>query len=143
MKLTDEIDTGRSLELLENDPWPDAAPYPTSLVAAVHRLRKRPVGDLNAFELARLIGQDVGLAWLIPIALEHLRNTAPDEAAGGFYDEDLLAAAVTRDRKFWIANPRWAIHLEQTIAMLTDIGSYLEADVERFLGLVEGLTLDR
>ncbi|WP_432145092.1 contact-dependent growth inhibition system immunity protein [Streptomyces sp. bgisy084] len=33
----------------------------TSLIKSVHALRRRPVGDLTPEELARLIGQNVGL----------------------------------------------------------------------------------
>ncbi|MBR8643579.1 hypothetical protein KEF29_39980 [Streptomyces tuirus] len=62
----------------------------TSLVKAVHELRRRPVGVLRPDDLARLITQDVG-PWLLPLAVRILGDTAPAQAAGGSYD-DLLSS---------------------------------------------------
>ncbi|MEU6994515.1 contact-dependent growth inhibition system immunity protein [Streptomyces sp. NPDC046465] len=50
------------------------------LVGLVRELRRRPVGTLEPHELARLIGQDVGLPWLLPLAVEILRDSAPQQA---------------------------------------------------------------
>jgi hypothetical protein len=93
------------------------------------------VGGLKAHELARLIGQDVGLPWLIPVALEVLRDTAPEEAAGGFYDDDLLGAVLTRDQDMWRKRQELAEDLREILGMLTDLGEWVEPDAKRFLAM--------
>ncbi|WP_416519800.1 contact-dependent growth inhibition system immunity protein [Streptomyces achromogenes] len=83
-------------------------------------------------DLRRLIGQDVGLRWLLPVALDHLRETAPQEAATGWYDDDLLSAVVTRAESVWREQPRLARHLDETVRMLTDLSSHIRHEAEGF-----------
>ncbi len=61
----------------------------------MHALRKRPVGELSTEEMRRLIGQDIGMCWLLPMALEHLRVAARQEAVSVWLDDDLLSAVVS------------------------------------------------
>ncbi|WP_329300492.1 contact-dependent growth inhibition system immunity protein [Streptomyces sp. NBC_00659] len=44
------------------------------LVSTAHALRCRPIGGLTVEDLRLLIGQDAGLAHLLPLALEVLRD---------------------------------------------------------------------
>ncbi|WP_367652227.1 contact-dependent growth inhibition system immunity protein [Streptomyces sp. LB8] len=53
-------------------------------------MRQHPIENLTANELRRLIGQEVGLQWLLPLTFEALLETGRMEAAGGFCDDDLL-----------------------------------------------------
>ncbi|MFJ8195416.1 contact-dependent growth inhibition system immunity protein [Streptomyces sp. NPDC096152] len=134
------IDRGKSLEQLEGRCWPDPPEETTSLVRSVHALRRRPIGALQSHELARLIGQSVGLPWLLPLAVEILRDTAPDRAAGGFYDDDLLYAVVTVSPEVWKEMPALASDLKATVTELTDLSSYVKPDVDQFLAsLPEGV----
>lgn len=103
------------------------------MVKAVHELRRRPVGTLEADELARLITQDVGLPWLLPLAVEILRDTAPGQAAGGWYDDDLLYAVVTRKPEVWGDHPESARELKEALDMLTDLSRYVKEEVDGFL----------
>ncbi|MFG3100259.1 hypothetical protein ACGFZL_07055 [Streptomyces sp. NPDC048182] len=48
-------------------------------------MRRRPVGDLRPDELARLITQDVGLPWLLPLAVRILRDAAPADPASSAF----------------------------------------------------------
>ncbi|MFG2934142.1 contact-dependent growth inhibition system immunity protein [Streptomyces achromogenes] len=82
--------------------------------------------------MRRLIGQDVGLRWLLPVALDHLRETAPQEAATGCYVDDLLSAVVTRAESVWREQPRLARHLDETVRMPTDLSSSIRHEVEGF-----------
>lgn len=131
----DDFDRNLSLEQLDGQRWPDPGPDATGLVKGVHSLRRRPVGSLKAHELARLIGQDVGLRWLLPVALEILRDTAPEEAAGGFYDDDLLVAVLTCKQEAWQEAPELAEELREILGMLTDLGEFVEPEVKRFLAM--------
>ncbi|MFE7385155.1 contact-dependent growth inhibition system immunity protein [Streptomyces zhihengii] len=101
------IDTARSLEELEGDVWPAPGPPVTALVEAVHALRRRPVGALGTWDMIRLLGQRVGAAVLVPVALDLLRASLPRQAAGGWFEDDLLAAVAAQPPEFWAEHPHW------------------------------------
>ncbi|MFJ2847964.1 contact-dependent growth inhibition system immunity protein [Streptomyces rubiginosohelvolus] len=128
-----KIDETKSLEQLEGIEWPAPPPDATGLVKAAHELRKLPVGSLNAHELSRLIGQDIGVPWLLPIALDLLHRTAHDQSLGAFYDDDLLTATLTRKAHVWRSNPSWVTKIKEIIAALDDISPYVQEDVKKFL----------
>ncbi|MFH8895437.1 contact-dependent growth inhibition system immunity protein [Streptomyces coeruleorubidus] len=133
------FDPTQSLEQLEGQRWPDPPQDTTSLVKAVHELRRRPVGDLRPDELARLITQDVGLPWLLPLAVRILRDTAPAQAAGGWYDDDLLYAVVTRRPRVWEQFPGLARELKTAVETLVGLSRYVRDEVDAFLSsLPEG-----
>ncbi|WP_228717892.1 contact-dependent growth inhibition system immunity protein [Kitasatospora acidiphila] len=62
-----------SLEELERDRWSTRAAGETRLMATVRELRRKPIGDLTVEDMRLLIKQDVGLADLLPLAVEVLR----------------------------------------------------------------------
>jgi hypothetical protein len=82
--------------------WPQPE-YDSYLTATVHRLRKKPLAQFTIEDLRIMIGQSVGLAYLLPIALDHLVKRP--FAEGDFYPGDLLAAAVRVEDDFWALHP--------------------------------------
>ncbi|MFD3838156.1 contact-dependent growth inhibition system immunity protein [Streptomyces sp. NPDC058642] len=130
--MSELVDRSRSLEELEGQRWPDPS-EDTPMVKNVHELRRRPIGELQPHELARLIGQDVGLPWLLPVAVGILRDGAPRQAAGGWYDDDLLSAVVTRRPEVWACAPELARELKETVAVLVDLSRYVKPEVDEFL----------
>ncbi|MFF7799682.1 contact-dependent growth inhibition system immunity protein [Streptomyces olivaceus] len=72
------VDLAQSLDQLDGQRWPDLPRDATSLVKAVHELRRRPVGTLRPDELARLISQDVGAS-----AAASARGTDPSGHGAG------------------------------------------------------------
>ncbi|MEV5904375.1 contact-dependent growth inhibition system immunity protein, partial [Streptomyces sp. NPDC052127] len=72
--VTVSVDRSRSLEELERDRWQAPPPDATRLISRVHALRSRPVGSLTVEDLRLLIRQDIGLAVLLPLAVEVLRD---------------------------------------------------------------------
>ncbi|MEU0336966.1 contact-dependent growth inhibition system immunity protein [Streptomyces sp. NPDC006193] len=130
--LPEFVDRNRSIEELDGDQWPDPPEESTTLVRSVHELRRRAIKDLTVEDLRRLIAQDVGLHWLLPVALDFLRETAPQEAAAGWYDDDLLSAVLTRKESVWRSAPQLARHLDDTVRMLTDLSPYIQREVEAF-----------
>ncbi|MEV8227708.1 contact-dependent growth inhibition system immunity protein [Streptomyces sp. NPDC079167] len=123
----------RTLEQLEGAVWPDPPPRSTGLARAVHALRRRPVGELTPHEPARLIGQQVSLPWLLPSAVRHLHETAPGQATGGFYDDDLLTAVLAVSPEIWSAEPELARGLRDALGSLADLGPHLTEAAEDFL----------
>ena len=88
----------KSLEDLEKDYWgePD---YESHLVKTCHQLRKKPLKDFKIENLRIMIGQNIGLKFLIPIALEKLKLNILAE--GDYYGGDLLKSVVTSEVSFW------------------------------------------
>ena len=107
-----------SIEELEKDKWKEPDFFPTDLVEKCFKYRKIPVKDLTTEQLRTLIGQNIGLKYLIPLTIERLRNNVLAE--GDFYPGDLLNAVITSEVVYWKANPV----LHKTIAELID--SHLE-----------------
>ncbi|MGW2913918.1 contact-dependent growth inhibition system immunity protein [Streptomyces asoensis] len=132
--MTVTIDLSRSLAELERDRWPAPPPDATRLTATAHALRSRPVGTLTVEDLRLLIRQDIGLAVLLPLAVEVLRD---DPLAEGHMGEgDLLRAVLTRTSAIWSAYPELAKQLTDIVSGLSDLPPDLRSVVERFADAV-------
>lgn len=127
------FDRNLPIETLESDRWGDPPEESTAMVRSVYELRRQPIGALSPWDLARLIGQGVGLPWTLPLALEILEETAPRLAEGGFYDDDLLSAVIRRDSATWSDFPEIAQQVEELLPKLTDLSSDLQRAAKRFL----------
>ncbi|MFF2126737.1 contact-dependent growth inhibition system immunity protein [Streptomyces olivochromogenes] len=133
--VTGSINRARSLEELERDRWQAPPADATRLVATVHALRSRPIGTLTVEDLRLLIGQDVGLPVLLPLAVEVLRDNPLAE--GDMYEGDLLSAVLTRSPAVWSAQPELAKQLNFIVGGLTDLSPDLRSKVEEFAGTVQ------
>ena len=92
----------RTLTALEDKDW--GPPTDGShVVTECHRLRHVLLKDLAIEDLRLLIGQEIGLPFLVPLALERL-NDDP-WAQGHMYPGDLLNAVVTVPANFWHEHP--------------------------------------
>ncbi|MEU6412863.1 contact-dependent growth inhibition system immunity protein [Microbispora sp. NPDC046933] len=130
--MTSTMNRDRSLEELERDYWPDPPDDATRLILTVHALRHRPIGTLAVEDLRLLIGQNVGLPHLLPLALEILRESPLAE--GDMYEGDLLSAVVTRNPATWSRFPDLERKLRAILLELADLPSSLREKVEQFLG---------
>jgi hypothetical protein len=98
-----DLDRSKSLQQLEGEDWGEPT-YDSHLVTECHRLRRVPLHEFTVEDLRIMIGQQIGLRYLIPVALEHLR-TDPF-AEGDCYLGDLLASVLRADSRFWVASPQ-------------------------------------
>jgi hypothetical protein len=96
------FDRNKSLQQLEGQDCSEPT-YDSHLVTECHRLRCVPLRDFSPENLRIMIGQQIGLQYLIPLALELLRGDP--FTAGDCYEGDLLAAVLRADSRFWIASP--------------------------------------
>jgi len=86
-----------SIEQLERDYWPVSGAA-SHLVERCHALRKIPICELNVEDIRILVGQGIGLPFLVPIALRGLLKNPYLE--GDFFAGDLLMAIVKQKRYF-------------------------------------------
>ncbi|MFF3145352.1 contact-dependent growth inhibition system immunity protein, partial [Streptomyces sp. NPDC057927] len=100
-----------------------------------HALRSRPVGTLTVEDLRLLIGQDIGLAVLLPLAVEVLRDNPLAEGHMG--EGDLLRAVLTRTPAVWSVYPDLARQLTFIVGSLSDLSPDLRSEVERFVGAAQ------
>ncbi len=99
------IKLNNTLEELENDVWPepDCESY---LVTTCHRLRRKPLDEFTIEDLRIMIGQNIGLQYLVPLAIPRLKQKPLAE--GDFFEGDLLLNVTRMDRKFLNAHPHFA-----------------------------------
>lgn len=92
----------KSIEELENDYWKEESEFPTNLIKRCFEYRKIKVSELNIEQLRLLISQKIGIEYLIPIALEKLKQNIIIEAS--IYKGDLLDAVSKVPTEFWVKN---------------------------------------
>ena len=93
----------KSIEQLENDFW-DNMDFPTPLVEKCFNYRKIPVKNLSIEQVRLLLGQSIGVRFLLPIALEFLQNDILSE--GDFYPGDLLSSVLRLEEINWGGNDK-------------------------------------
>ena len=96
------MNLNKSLEELENDFWNEPS-INSSVALKCHALRKLPISKLSVENLRFLIGQKIGLSFLVPLALDLLESNPL--VAGEMYKGDLLANVSAIPEDFWCKNP--------------------------------------
>ncbi len=90
----------KTLENLEKDIWPALSPDEGSqLIKTCTSLRKKPLQEFTTEDLRIMIGQEIGLHFLMPLAIETL--TKELFAEGDLYEGDLLKAVLEIESTFW------------------------------------------
>ncbi|MEW2570213.1 contact-dependent growth inhibition system immunity protein [Streptomyces sp. NPDC047070] len=120
-----------SLEELERDRWSTPSGGETRLMATARELRRKLIGSLTVEDMRLLIRQDMGLAHLLPLAVEVLR--ANPLAEGDMYEGDLLAAVLTRSVVVWSEFPELGRKVRLIVSELADVPPALKREVEGFL----------
>ena len=104
----------KSLESLEKKTWPalssDEGSY---LIKTCNSLRKKQLQDFTTEDLRIMIGQEIGLYFLIPLAIDTLTDNL--FAEGDYYEGDLLKSVLDVDTKFWNDNKDYWQQLNELI----------------------------
>lgn len=102
-----ESSINKTLEQLENVFWPEPE-YDTYLLKTCHALRKKLLRDYEIEDLRIMLGQNIGLDYLIPLAIARLKDDILAE--GHIYEGDLLNNLLGTNRDYWTKNKeRWEI----------------------------------
>lgn len=102
----------KTLENLEKDYWGNPN-YDSHLVRRCHELRKLPLDSFKTEDLRIMIGQQISLDYLIPLALEVLKIDL--FAEGDFFEGDLLKNVLSIDTDFWNKNKNYWTALNNLI----------------------------
>jgi hypothetical protein len=120
----------QSLDDIEGATWGPAPEDATTLVAKVHELRRKPVGELTPEDLRLLLGQQVGVDVLLPRALELLKHDPLAE--GDIYPGDLLAAVLRLPQSYWRQHPDHAQKIRVALDSIEELPPELETGVASF-----------
>lgn len=88
----------KTLEELENQTWkyPEFDSY---LLRTCYELRKKSLQQFTVEDIRILVGQNIGLKYLVPIAISVLQENILAE--GDFYEGDLLKSSLTIQEEYW------------------------------------------
>lgn len=95
-------DLNQTLTELEGSDWGEPT-FDSHLIRTCHTLRRKPLKDFSVEDLRMMIGQNLSLAILVPIALDLLQEDPLTE--GDYFPGDLLLNLMRIDRAFLLDHP--------------------------------------
>jgi hypothetical protein len=94
------VNYDRSKSLIELEPVDITGPnYGSSLARTCEHLYRKPLSKFTVEDLRIMIGQNIGLEYLMPLAVEQLENNPFSE--GDYYPGDLLWSVLRVKTDFW------------------------------------------
>ncbi len=114
------IDINKSIEELENDYWGEPK-FSSYVVTTCHKARQKPLKYLSNEEIRCLIGQKIGLKYLLPIAVDILKNEPLIDIT--YFEGDLLLTLFRLNVKDWKYNQN---ELRNFIVIVQDNHSQIE-----------------
>ncbi len=90
-----ETDLNKTIEQLEKR-YIKTQNNESFLISECYKLVKKPLKDFEIEDLRIMIGQSIGLKYLIPIAIKVLDHNILAE--GDFYEGDLLKSVLTSEK---------------------------------------------
>ena len=128
--MRDRSEDEMSLDELEDDVWGPVPEDATTLIARVHALRTKPVGELTVDDIRLLVGQKFSLPILLPKAIEFLIADPLLEAT--YYPGDLLAMVLQVPQEHWQVNPDLLAKVKSILASIPELPPELQERAARF-----------
>ncbi|WP_328800453.1 contact-dependent growth inhibition system immunity protein [Paenibacillus sp. LX16] len=119
-----QVDLTKTLEELEGKYWGEPN-FASSLVIQVHRLRKKPLCELNNEDLRLLIGQQMNLDFLLPLALEQLIQNP-------FGSGDLFCSILKVEKEYWKEHKELKNELDEVIRTYEEARKTLEEHISKY-----------
>ncbi|MEO8588541.1 MAG: contact-dependent growth inhibition system immunity protein [Flavobacteriales bacterium] len=120
------VNMERSLQELEGADW-GTPKDDSSLITECHRLRRVPLKDFTAENLRMLIGQAIGLEYLIALALDVLEKDPWTE--GTSYPGDLLKYIVRVRADFWSTHQHLALRLSSILSSIEQNWEFYQKEI--------------
>lgn len=95
------IDNEMSIEELEQDFWGEPS-FSSYVVTTCHKARQKSIKDLSYEEIRCLIGQKIGLRFVLSVAIDILQANPLIDVI--YYEGDLLLAVLRLDLDDWKYN---------------------------------------
>ena len=103
-----------TLENLEKEVRPQMQ-FSSHLITRTSELRKVLLNEFSIEDLRIMIGQNISLPYLVPLAMERLKENVLAE--GDLYPGDLLVAVASIENDFW---DKHSTYKEEMKAILSD-----------------------
>ena len=132
--MTRLVDGSRTLDDLDPPAWGEPT-FDSHVVTTCHRLRRKPLREFSVEDLRIMIGQRIGLEWLVPVAIEVLERTPL--AAGDFYPGDLLSSVLSVESDFWSREVEWCSRTRAVLDRIPAIPEELFQAVAAFRAKTE------
>jgi hypothetical protein len=113
-----------TLTQLEEDDWGPST-YPSYVVTNSHNLRHKPLRQFTAEDLRFMLGQQISLPILMPMALDVLELVDPF-AGGDMNQGTLLYNALKVDPQFWKRHPRLWYRMTVVLVDLYDLRKFMD-----------------
>lgn len=94
----------KTLQALEKRNFGNPAEAPTPLTKHCLELAKKPLNEFSVEDLRLMIGQGFSLDYLIPLAIDYLKEDLLAE--GDLYPGDFLKSVQSVNETFWKSNPK-------------------------------------
>lgn len=124
-----QVDLTKTLEELEDDRW-DEPNFASRLVLRANELRKKPLCELNNEDLRLLIGQQMSLDLLLPLALEKLVENPL--RSGDLYMGDLFCSVLKVGEKYWEEHRELKNELDEVIRTYEEARKTLEEYINKY-----------
>ena len=123
------VDERKTLTQLEGSDW---GPSPSSsyIEQGCHELRYKPLAEMQVEDLRLLVGQNIGLRYLMPIVFDVLRKDPLAE--GMHYPGDLLSATIRADPGFYREHPAAGVEIQEIAQRAIDALGKEDEDVQEY-----------
>ena len=115
----------KTLTNLEKEKW-NSSDFDTRLITRLNQLRDIPLDDFTTEDLRIMIGQQMSLPYLIPLAIETLSINL--FAEGDLFEGDLLKNVLGIETEFWNAHKEYWLQLNELIKNRRDEIANLKFD---------------
>ncbi|MFG2013188.1 contact-dependent growth inhibition system immunity protein [Micromonospora sp. NPDC048868] len=116
-----------TIEQLEREIWPDPDPGSTFLVRRCTELRRKPVAEFTVEDLRIMLGQQIGVSALLPLAVQVLLRDPLAE--GDYHPGDLLFTVLRLSNSAWSDFRAERKRLASTVARLVAGPPFSEPDL--------------
>ncbi len=120
------FNTGKTLEELE-EVVEEKSSFESHLVVTCQALRQKRLCDFTQEDIRIMIGQQLSLPYLVPMALEILEDNIFER--GNYYPGDLLKAVANIPKAFWKEHPPYK----------SDLTNCIEEQVKYLNGILQTL----
>ncbi len=124
-----QVDLTKTLEELEGEYWNEPN-FASSLVIQVHRLRKKLLCELNNEDLRLLIGQQINLNLILPLALEQLIQNPL--GSGDMYIGDLFCSVLQVEKEYWNEHKELKNELDEVIKTYEEARNMVEEQISKY-----------
>jgi hypothetical protein len=117
-----------TIQHLEGADWGEPEPNDSFLVRRCTQLRRKPLGEFTVEDLRIMLGQEIAVPILLPLALDVLVENPL--AAGDFYPGDLLGYVVKLPTSAWAGRAVERQRLSVALAAVDLTEAELPQDVQ-------------